>query len=233
MKIEPKTKIWIKFPKTKILLPVNPKEINITRSSSPDTFKIIGVGQIGIPQYPDLATIKFESFFPGTNESYTIDNAKKPKEYCTLFENAMNNASVCRIIIKRPKGNKLNLRCVIRQFDTVDKGGEPLDLTYKLTLQEYRSYKPEKVVLKKKKKKDTKKNVAVKVKQRAVDTPKLRVGAAVVANGPYYYTSYGNEPHGTANNLKTEVKRIVQGREYPILIGAYGWTKESNLQIKS
>ena len=231
MKIEPKTKIWIKFPTRKILLPVNPKEISITRSSSPDTFKIIGVGQIGIPQHPDLSSIKFESFFPGVDGSYSIDGALRPKEYCDMFLDALNNAKVCRIIIKRPQGNKVNLRCVVRQFDTTDKGGEPLDMPYKLTLQEYRSYKPDKVVVKKKKKKNGK-SVAVKKKQRAVDTPKIRVGASVVANGPYYYTSLGNEPHGTANNLKTEIKRIVQGAEYPILIGAYGWTKESSLQVK-
>jgi uncharacterized spore protein YtfJ len=85
---------------------------------------------------------------------------------------------------------------------------------------------------KKKTEKGTKK-IAVKKKQRAVESPRLRVGAAVVANGTYCYTSNGDKPHGTANNLKTEVKRIVTGRAYPILIGSYGWIKESDLQVKS
>ena len=60
----------------------------------------------------------------------------------------------------------------------------------------------------------------------------MRVGATVIANGTYCYDSYGSKPHGTAKNLKIKVKRIVPGRPYPILIGVYGWIKESNLQIK-
>ena len=77
------------------------------------------------------------------------------------------------------------------------------------------------------------KKIAVKKKQRTVDTPRMRVGAAVVANGENCYTSNGDKPHGTANNLKTEVKRIVTGKPFPILIGSYGWMKESDLQVKS
>ena len=56
-------------------------------------------------------------------------------------------------------------------------------------------------------------------------------GASVIANGVYCYDSGGGKPHGHANNLNTTVKRIVNGRPYPILIGSYGWTTASQLQI--
>ena len=61
----------------------------------------------------------------------------------------------------------------------------------------------------------------------------MRVGATVIANGTYCYSSNGSKPHGTANNLKTEVKRIVAGAAYPVLIGSYGWIKESDVQVKN
>ena len=82
------------------------------------------------------------------------------------------------------------------------------------------------------KKSKKKKKVATKEKKRSVTKKKIRVGAKVVANGKYWYSSYGAKPFGTAKNLTTEVKRIVKGRKYPICIGHYGWVKESQLQVK-
>ena len=235
MVLEPTTKIWLKFSGVKFLLPVNPKEIDIDRSSPPDEMDIVGSGQIAVPQYPNLQMVKFGSFFPGNIEDpFTNDEEKKTKTYCQILEAALENATVGRIVIKRPSGFNRNYRCIIRKFKTKDQGGEPLDIYYDLEIEEYRDYKADKVVKKKKKTSDGgTKNVAVKKKQRTVDTPRLRVGASVVANGTYCYDSNGSKPHGTANNLKTEVKRIVEGREYPILIGSYGWIKESSLQVKS
>jgi hypothetical protein len=234
MKLEPSTKIWLKFSGKKFLIPVNPKELDIGRQAPPDNFDILGKGQIAVPQYRDLHSIKFKSFFPGdVSAPYTSDGTQKPKYYCDILEKAMENATIGRFVIKRPGGFNKNIRVIIRKFDTTDTGGEPLDIPYEIELSEYRPYKAEKVVIKKKKTEKGVKKIAVKKKQRAVEAPRLRVGASVVANGTYCYTSYGDKPHGTANNLKTEVKRIVTGRAYPILIGAYGWIKESDLQVKS
>lgn len=232
MKIEPTTKIWLKFEGQKFRLPVNPNEISITRQSPTDNFDILGYGQIAVPQYRDLCTYKFKSFFPGDKDNpYTFSGAHDHTWYCSKLEAAMNNASIGKFMVSRPGGFNTNVRVIIKKFAYTDKGGEPEDLNYELELLEYRPYKAEKVVIKKDKKKKKKK--AVTKKQRDVETPKLRVGAKVVANGTYCYDSLGSKPHGKANNLKTEVKRIVKGRKYPILIGYYGWIKESDLQVKS
>ena len=235
MNIEPSTKIWLKFAGNKFLLPVNPKEINISRSAPPDNFDIVGKGQIAVPQYRDLQVVKFKTFFPGDIDTpYTNDEAQDPKWYCKLLESALANATVGRLVIKRPSGFNRNYRVILRKFDTTDTGGEPNDIPYEIELIEYEPFKAEKVDIKKKKTSSGKtKKVAVKKKQRSVESPRMRVGASVVANGTYCYDSNGSKPHGTANNLKTVVKRIVTGREYPILIGSYGWIKESDLQVKS
>lgn len=102
---------------------------------------------------------------------------------------------------------------------------------YKAEFWEYRDYEPETVsVVSEPVQPDMSAEVAAE-SQRSVETPVLRVGAAVIANGKYWYDSYGSKPFGTANNLSTTVTRIVSGNPYPIHIGSYGWLKESQIQI--
>lgn len=48
VRIEPKTKIWLKFSGVKFRLPVNPEELTVDSSAAADNFSIIGFGQIGI-----------------------------------------------------------------------------------------------------------------------------------------------------------------------------------------
>jgi len=230
MKVKPKTKIWLEFGGEKFLLPVNPEEMDITKGTPNDQFMIMGIGQIDVPQLSNLQKIKFDCFFPGdTSDPYTNSEAQPPKYYMDILTNAMNTAQVGKLTVKRPGKNNMNIRVTVKNFQTTDTGGDPLDMPYSLELLEYRKTKPEKVVIKKS---SNKVKTASKEVQRAVDKPVLRVGAKVIANGNYYYSSYGDEPHGTAKNLQIEVKRIVKGRAYPVLIGTHGWIKESNLQIK-
>ncbi len=231
IRVSPTTKIWLKFNGVKFRLPVNPEDVTIDGSSPSDSFSIIGLGQIDIPQYSNLRKIKFKSFFPGTTDApYVFSKSQSPKYYYELLKKAMDEAKVGRLIVHRANGLNLNIRVTIKSLNTTDAGGNPEDLGYDIQLMEYRPFKPDKVTVKKESSKVT--TVSNQV-QRAVDTPVMRVGATVVANGTYCYDSYGSKPHGTAKNLTIQVKRIVPGRDYPILIGTYGWIKESCLQIKS
>ena len=102
---------------------------------------------------------------------------------------------------------------------------------YKITLKEYRDYGPVKISLPQP---ETQELAAQEEEQRPVTTPELRVGAAVLANGTYYSSSYGDRPTGNANNLQTTVSRIIPdpSRPYPILIGgSRGWIKAEQLQV--
>lgn len=231
VRIKPNTKIWLQFSDVKFRLPVNPKELDISSSSPANKFMIIGKGQIDIPQPRDLKKVKFSSFFPGTaDDPYTYSKAQQPSYYTKILYSALENATVGRLTIKRPGQSKVNILVSIKAFDTTDTGGEPLDLPYDLELLEYRSFKPDKVKTKVKKTSKGTKTVASVEKQRSNEEKNVfRVGTSVLANGTYCYDSYGSKPHGTANNLKVEIKRIVPGRKYPILIGDYGWIKESSL----
>lgn len=231
VRVKPTTKIWLKFSGVKFRLPVNPKELDINGSSPADKFMILGKGQIDIPQPRDLKKIKFSSFFPGTTDDpYTYSRSQKPAYYTKILDDALENATIGRLTIKREGQSKVNMLVSIKGFDTTDSGGEPLDINYSLDLLEYRPFKPNKVKTKVKKTSKGTKTVASVEKQRSTEEKNvLSVGTTVLANGTYCYDSYGSKPHGTANNLKIEIKRIVPGRSYPILIGTYGWIKESSV----
>lgn len=232
MKIDPSTKIWLSFGNDTFMLPVNPKKVEAKKSADPDEFDIVGKGQIAVPQYPNLRSVKFKSFFPDhTDDPFTIEEAKEPDYYIGVLENAMNEATVGTYTIYRDMQYNESFSVIITSFSYSDEGGEPLDIYYSIELEEYKPYKAEKIVIKKKKKK--KKTTGNVWKERAVKKKKVRVGAKVVVNGKYWYTSQGAKPFGTAKNLKTEVKRIVKGAKYPICVGHYGWVKESQLQVKS
>ena len=227
MQIEPSTKIWLNFG-TKFILPVNPSNIDIGEGSPSDTFSILGKGQIAVPQFPELRTFKFKSFFPGQIEPFVSSEAYTPDYYIDQIESAINDVTIGRFTMNRPSGANVNCKCIVKSFKVTDNGGEPNDIYYQIELIEYKPYKPEKITI------NTQKKATIQKVERPKSTikPVMCVGAKVLANGVYCYDSYGSKPHGTANNLMTEVKRIVPGREYPILIGYYGWTKESNLIIK-
>ena len=230
------TKVWLKFYGIKFRIPVNPKEIEVKRTANPDEYDVVGKGQIAIPQYPDLRTFKFKSFLPADyDEPYAVKSGVGQRGICVLLNKAMSDAKLGKLVIHRPSGYNISTKVIVKNFTTTDQGGEPLDIYYSLELEEYIPYKAEKVVIKNKKDKKTKKKTtkkAVTKKQRPTESTKIRVGVNVVVNGKYYYSSAGANPSGDAKNLKTTIKRIVNGAKYPYLIGTYGWTSKENIQVK-
>lgn len=160
-------------------------------------------------------------------------DADDPEEYVKKIESAMRAKQKIRLIITRDRLYDTNMRCIVSEFETTDKGGEPRDIYYSITLREYRDYSPQTVSIITTPTADQTASVAEATAEaeRPVETPVMRVGATVIANGQYWYDSYGAKPFGTANNLQTTVSRIVDGNPYPILIGSYGWIRADQLQI--
>lgn len=216
------------------MIPVNPEEISIKYPSDNKDYDVIGIGQVVVPRKPALKEISWESFFPAsTSDPYVDADAYDPDEYVDWFENAMKKNQKVRLIITRDRLYDTNIRCIVSDFETTDKGGEPGDMYYSVTLREYRDYSPETVsIITTPAETAADRNVeATSEADRPVETPVLRVGASVIANGQYWYDSYGAKPFGTANNISTTVTRIVEGNPYPVHIGSYGWVTADQLQI--
>ncbi len=222
--------IYLKFG-SRAKLPVNPEELSIQRPTDNKTYDVLGVGQIIVPKKPALKVISWEGFFPGNlGAPYVNSGAKSPKYYVSLLEKAMKRKQVGRLIISRSGLFDTNMKCIVSSFETKDKGGEPEDIYYSVELQEYRAYAPETVSVVTAPAAGTAAAEAAAETPRPVETPVLRVGAAVIVNGDYCYDSFGSKPHGVASNLSTTVTRIVQN-PYPVHVGHYGWVQESQLQI--
>lgn len=217
-----------------MVLPVNPEEISISYPTNNKDYDVIGTGQVVVQRKPALKEVSWEGFFPASRSDPYVDaDADDPEEYVKKIESAMRAKQKIRLIITRDRLYDTNMRCIVSEFETTDKGGEPRDIYYSITLREYRDYSPQTVSIITTPAADQTASAAEATAEaeRPVETPVMRVGATVIANGQYWYDSYGAKPFGTANNLQTTVSRIVDGNPYPILIGSYGWIRADQLQI--
>ena len=207
---------------TVIRLPVNPEKLPVARDTENGDYNVLGIGQIMVPRTPSLKEVTISSFFPGRPFSGVLTSGgfQPPEFYIQFFEAAMNDKAP---ILYTP----------VRYYEN----GETGEFYYDLTLTEYRDYTPG----------------AIQVQSRGGGTPavattepsrdipqgQLVVGTTCIANGPYYYTSYGDEPHGNGNGRTVVVSRIVDAaRAYPIHVttesgGALGWMKKEALQVVS
>lgn len=225
--IEPTTKVWLKTNAGLFLFPINPPKLELSRTAPQNKVYILGKGEVTKPKKPNLRIIKWSSFLPGDSTPY-LGIAQSPKEVVDIINDLMDSGEVCELIIKRKTGGDTSINVVVNAFSPSDNGGTPNDVDYSIEFTEWRDYAPTTIDI-------TVKNNKAKGKKQKQRKPEavLTVGAQVIANGKYYYDSYGSEPHGTANNLSTYIKRIVPGRDFPVLIGNnIGWIKESNLQVK-
>lgn len=223
-----------------IEFPVNPKEYTISYPADHKTYDILDIGEIIVPRLPSLMEVSWDSYFPGNSDDPLIygHDWMEPGDYVEAIKDAMDNQEICDLVISRYNagGSRMydtNISAVIADFETTEKGGEAGDVYYKIKFKEYRNYAPIKIPLENNNNTDS--SSTTDNSQRA-ESPalELRVGAAVIANGTYYSSSYGDKPTGTANNLSTVVSRIIPdaSRPYPILIGgSRGWIKADQLQV--
>lgn len=231
---------------TIIRLPVNPEKLPVERNNANNDYNVLGIGPIMVPRIPELRVVTISSFFPGRPFSGVLNAGEfqPPEFYIQFFESAMNDKAPILYTPVRYYENgepfmsgDTGFEVLVTQFTTEERGGETGDFYYDLELTEYRDYTPQNL----------------QVKQRSADTPaiattepsrsipqgQLVVGTTCIANGPYYYTSYGDEPHGNASGRTVVVSRMVDGsRAYPVHVtdesgGALGWMKKEALQVVS
>ena len=229
MRVPIGTDIYLKFGR-KIKIPVNPEEISITHPSNNKTFEVLDKGEIVVPMPPGLTEVSFDSFVSNNDEPFT-DGSISPKAFVKALKKARDGKVKGRLIISRSGLFDTNMRCIIEEFTTTDKGGEPDDIYYSIRLKEYRSYGAQSVtVVPQPDAELVDTAAATTTSNRAVETPTLRVGAQVIVNGPLCYDQFGNPPWVAASGQSATVARIVSGALYPIYVGS-GWVQESELQI--
>ena len=230
---------------TVIRLPVNPEELPESRENANSEYNVLGVGPIMVPRIPRLKTVSISGLLPGRPEGgwvLTKGGFEPPEFYITFFEGAMKDREP---ILYTPvryyedgeafSTGEPGFQVLVIGFSYQEKAGETGDFYYDLNLTEYRDYSPQTVEVRLSSGRAT----ATAKKGRTKPAGQLCVGATVIANGRYYYSSYGDEPYGNGNGRRCKVSRIIandRSRAYPVQSttesgGWLGWTKASSLEV--
>lgn len=231
---------------TVIRLPVNPEKLPVERGNENDDYNVLGIGPIMVPRDPSLRVVSISSFFPGRLSPMVLtpNEFQEPEFYIQFFESAMKDKVP---ILYTPvryyedgtpfMTGDTGFQVLVTQFDTEERGGETGDFYYDLELTEYKDYSPQTMQIQQQPAGQPAE--ATTEKAREVPAGQIVVGSVCIANGKYYYTSYGDEPHGNGNGRRVVVSRIVdETRPTPIHIttesgGALGWIAKSALQVVS
>ena len=230
---------------TVIRLPVNPEKLPVARDTENGDYNVLGIGQIMVPRTPSLKEVTISSFFPGRQFAGVLTSGgfEPPEFYIQFFQSAMDDKAPVLYTPVRCYENgepfmtgDPGLQVLVTQFNTEERGGETGDFYYDLTLTEYREYAPGTIQVQSQ---GSGPAAATTEPSRDIPRGQLVAGATCIANGKYYYTSYGDEPHGNGNGRRVVVSRIVDAsRAYPIHVaaesgGALGWMKAEALQVVS
>lgn len=227
-------------------LPVNPEKLPVSQDNGNEEYNVLGIGPIMVPRKPGLKKVSIESYFPGRIDRMTLTGDKflPPEFYINFFRNAMENKEV---LVYTPKrcyedgtpyfSNDAGMNVLVTSFQTEERGGETGDFYYTLELTEYQDYSPLTIQIQEEATAE-KPAAATSEQNRSIPKGQLYVGMTATLHGKYFYTSYGEEPHGSGNGRRVVVSRIINNdndRPYPVHVksesgGALGWCKKEDLQ---
>lgn len=246
-----------------IELPVNPQDVTITYPANPTNYDVEGVGDVVIPRIPKLANVTFDSFFP--REAVFIAGANSdswysPEWYVNFFRNLQLSREPFELTIVRGSDVYYEGDSVFpthqRYFDTVfdqavlldlstsDKGGEPGDIYYSMTISEYRDASPKTMAELAEEKLDADGNVVEQKLVPVVNRPPQR-GAIVPDRAVEISGEVYEEPETTkqgwqfsrqqANRIDRVITRVlppsVSGKLHGVYVDGLGWVDDRNCRL--
>lgn len=228
-------RLFFEYGNLLVQLPVNPEELTINSEGNNETINIVSLGDINILKQKKLMSTEIQCFFPATLNRYaphvvTSGDFRNPQYYINFFERIRKEKKPVQFVVT---DTKINMTVAIEAFNYSLVAGDE-DINYTLELREYRPYSAKEVKIVTSLSGNTTPK-AIVAEQR---TPKkFAIGNQVTVNGDYWYTSYGDNPHGTFSNFKGKISHIVadKNRKYryhiTTLSGGYrGWVAENQLK---
>lgn len=233
-----------------VRLPINPEKLPMEVDTANDDYNVLGIGPIMIPRIPELKKITISSYFPGRADLMTLTTGafEDASFYISFFDKAMADKEILTYTPIRvyENGERFMIQdngfdVLVTSFHYEERGGETGDFYYDLELTEYRDYSPQIISLTGEIDGETGAAVATTQNTRSIPKGQLYVGAKVVVNGPYYYSSYGDEPHNNISGRTCVISRIENTddtRPYPVHVrtengGDLGWVKREAVQVVS
>lgn len=229
-------RLFFKYDNELVQLPVNPASLAIESNGSNETIDIVAIGEINLLKLKKLSSCKIECFLPAKVNRYapyvlTSGKFKEPQFYIDFFEKIRADKKPAQFLVTDTKINMLvSIENFTPQLNAMDD-----DTSYTLELKEYKPYAPKVVTIQL-----PAPTAATKTPTAVTETPRapagFAVGDEVTVNGNYWYSSYGDNPHGTFNNFKGKISIIVadKTRKYRYHIttpsgGWRGWVAESQM----
>lgn len=246
-----------------IELPVNPQDVTITYPANPTNYDVEGVGDVVIPRIPKLASVTFDSFFPREAVFITGANSDSwysPEWYVNFFRNLQLSREPFELTIVRGSDIYYEGDSVFpthqQYFDTVfdkavlldlsfsDKGGEPGDVYYSMTISEYRDASPKTMAELSEEKLDSDGNIVEQKLVPVVNRPPQR-GAIVPDRAVEISGEVYEEPETTkqgwqfsrqqANRIDRVITRVlppsVSGQLHSVYVDGLGWVDDKNCRL--
>lgn len=267
-------RIWFntQFSKEPVCLPVNPSEVSISYPANPTEYDVEGLGGIIVPRIPKLATLSFDSFFPRERVFQTVANDESwytPEWYVTFFRKLQRSRQPFELVINRGRDTyreydgansfivKQNyfdtvINAVVLDFSITDKGGEPGDVYFNMTISEYRDASPKKMAELAEEERDDDGNILSQKMVMVVDRPPQK-GAIVVerkveVTGEVYerpeqpkqstsesIRSGWSETRRRANQVDRIVSRVlppsVSNSMHGVYVSGLGWIDKGNCRL--
>lgn len=229
-------RFFFEFENQVVQLPVNPGKIMLSSSGSNKTEEIVKLGEINLLREKKLTECTIEGFLPAyLNAPYIVTSGRfePPEFYLEFFEKIRASKTPCRFIIS---DMDINMLVSIEKLEHGLTAGDP-DTQYSMSLKEFRPFSAKTVAIKL----PTAPTDPPKIEKPAPERPKtgFSIGDNVIANGKYWYSSYGDSPFGTFSNFTGKISHIVadKNRKYRYHIttqsGGYrGWVAESQIKHK-
>ena len=256
-----------------VALPVNPQEITISHPANPTTYDVEGIGEIIIPRMPKLRNLTIDSFFPREALYLPMANGNSwhpPDWYISFFRSLQKSGQPFELTIARggdeqyiydEKGEVSDIAkteyydtvfdAVILDFTITDKGGEPGDVYYQLSISEYRDASPQTLAEVSKEEYDEDGKIyaqrMVPVPNRPPQKGAVTAGRKVEINGKVYITedqlkSGWNKTKAVANQLNTVVSRVLpyaskvfpglsQYNVHGVWVKGLGWVDKADCKV--
>lgn len=219
--------IYLSGSRGNMQVPLLPEEFRIEYPDDHQTYNVLDIGEVIQPRLPGLKNISWDGLLPDSGEAFE-NNGVDPDTFISRVTNYLDSGEPIRFIVSRSNEQgylfDTNIKCIVTSFRQEERGGEPGDVYYSIELSEYRDFEAQVIALIPT---PTANVVNADTTPQRESGGAIGVGDNVIANGTYYYSSYGDSPTGKATNLRTTVTRIVgspkSGQKYPYHIGHYGW----------
>lgn len=120
---------------TELVLPVTPPSFTVYHGINIEVVNIHTLGDVALPGYSTLATLKIECMFPAKNYPFNQPNADlNPYSYIKKFDDWKNNHTILRFIVS---GTIVNIPVLVQEISYGEQDGTG-DVYATITLREYR-----------------------------------------------------------------------------------------------